>query len=183
MLTTIEGKVINLENVLYVPTMIKNLISLSRLLETDEYVVKFDRSGCRLLVRSDHSQVAKVSLQDRLYAFHLQPPRAAPSMHVTARSAVGDIDPSMLWHARLVISTKRNWFPSVPLMNCTGTSCHTSPNLIFVIHAHVEKSSKYLIPKPRLQSYRVAGAGTHGPLRSHFDTFSSRLSIFYALCR
>lgn len=81
--------------------MIKNLISLSRLLETDQYAVKFDRLGCRLLIRKDHTQVDKAILQGRLYAFHLQPPRAVPSVRVTARSAVGDVDPSMLWHARL----------------------------------------------------------------------------------
>lgn len=65
LLTPAEGKTITLEKVLYVPGMIKNLISLSRLLETDIYEVKFDKTGCRLLSSAGHAQIAKAELQDR----------------------------------------------------------------------------------------------------------------------
>lgn len=101
MLRTTDGKVIKLQKALYVAGMIKNLISLSRLLEIEDYQVKFDKTRCRLLSSKDNTQVAKAELQDRLYAFNLHTPQAIPSAHVTARSAVGDVSPSMLWHARL----------------------------------------------------------------------------------
>lgn len=96
-----KGELIILQNVLYVPMMIKNLISLSKLLATDEVEAKFDTTRCKLLKSSNLKVLAEAHVFDNLYRFQLRPVCAVPTVQVTARARTDRVDTTMLWHARL----------------------------------------------------------------------------------
>lgn len=115
-----------LDKVLYVPAMIKNLISISRLLESAKYHVTFDRQGCCLLDSINNSLLAKAELKEGLYGLDLRPPRTIPNVHVTFRAAVGVVNNSMLWHARLGHVNERKL---MTLGSASNFYWHTVPKL------------------------------------------------------
>lgn len=90
---------IQLKQVYHVPGMIKNLVSLSRLLADHQFKARFDASSCTLEHVSDPRQQVQDSLSESLY--HLNAKAASQVALVTTHAQQGAVDHATLWHARL----------------------------------------------------------------------------------
>lgn len=81
------------------PDMIENLVSLSRLMSTSQYMVKFDSTGCRIQSLYDSSSAIHVYVSESLYCLDARPLEAAAYVSTTAQ--IEPASQSMLWHSRL----------------------------------------------------------------------------------
>lgn len=99
-LTTLEKRTLTLHEVLYVPNMVKHLISVSKLLESGKMQINFEACHCVIREKGKHDKVVVAHLCDRLYCVKLSY-RPQHSAHVTKAASEGHTDQSVLWHARL----------------------------------------------------------------------------------
>lgn len=100
LLQTSVGKLLELENVLYVPNMVKHLISVSRLLEKGNYDIKFNSCSCDITEKSSRARVGEADLCERLYRRKLNQ-KLQGTANVTSQASKGHGLNIMLWHARL----------------------------------------------------------------------------------
>ena len=89
---------LNLEPVLYVPALAKNLISVRSITENEDAVVVFDRENCTVYKNDEKFVIGSVSENGKLYKMN-KPPKSIDSANVVLkadRKISGE-----LWHCRL----------------------------------------------------------------------------------
>lgn len=99
-LKTSENKRLVLKEVLYVPTMAKHLVSVSRLLEVGKLDVKFRSDVCIISSKSTKQVLATARLCDRLYRLLLTN-QVGSTINIALHAMQGHVSQMMLWHARL----------------------------------------------------------------------------------
>ncbi|GFP93482.1 retrovirus-related pol polyprotein from transposon tnt 1-94, partial [Phtheirospermum japonicum] len=84
-----------LNNYLYVPTLIRNLISIP-VLDSEGFSFVFGSSVC--LIHKDNKVICKGQLVNNLYGLNLN---EIPINTITAKRKTDSLNPTQLWHARL----------------------------------------------------------------------------------
>ncbi|KAJ3698372.1 hypothetical protein LUZ61_002077 [Rhynchospora tenuis] len=101
-------KPIYLNNVLHVPKITKNLLSISQLLRDNDVIVEFSSSYCFIKDRVTHQTLLLGNLTNGLYS--LQQPTTHQALHIAHNS-------SEVWHSRLV-HCSHNVLDTLAKTNC-----------------------------------------------------------------
>lgn len=97
-LKTHLGAFLVLDQVLFVPSMSRNLISVSQLTAHKKFNIQFVNDTCTIGDTKTQQPVAQADMIDHLFSLRLESPTTAM---ITHQSSVGLISDSTLWHARL----------------------------------------------------------------------------------
>lgn len=94
---------LTLTNVLYVPTMVKNLLSICMLISTNDFRLEFNSAGYTLCDKSHNMIIARRTLKAGLYKFSMKSFHQHQT-HLTTKPAAAfktSLSDSVLWHCRL----------------------------------------------------------------------------------
>lgn len=182
-LQTTGGEYLTLQNVLYVPKMIKNLISIFRLLATQQYEVKSDATGCKLIKVSIWGLLPRQNKLKLFIAFNYSHRELYPLyMWGPARASARSVDSAMLWHSR------PGYLHESKLLKLSSASSmyrHPVPKLgqLSFCESCAKEKLKAVILFTTLSPPSKWGVriGTHLPLWSSIHSLSRWITVHYAI--
>jgi GAG-pre-integrase domain/gag-polypeptide of LTR copia-type len=151
-----------LNNILHVPQITKNLLSVSQLLKDNKVIIKFSSDLCLIKDQKTHEILFHGTLHNGLYQLSLSS-AASPNIHVL-QAIVASPD---LWHYRLA--------------HCSSSIIETlrSSNYISIKHASFSTCSDCNKAKAHKQSFINSSSTASAPLEIvHSDLWGPSLVVY-----
>lgn len=106
-LISLDGVCLELKDVLFVPTMVKNLLSVQTLLAINTFCLVFDNTSCTLKDIWSNSIIAHGNLKSGLFEFSMSSELCSRSVlhsseHSAAIATLSSSTSAQLWHSHLV---------------------------------------------------------------------------------